>query len=89
VVYFQTKNPNLGKFCRAMQWKMAVWYLLRPFGIFGCHFDIFYGHFGIFSPVLVSRTKKNLATLISSFNPSFFPFKMFYVGMYVHVRRAF
>jgi hypothetical protein len=42
VVYFHTKNPNLGKFWRVLQWKMleyfmAVWNILRPFGIFGCY----------------------------------------------------
>jgi hypothetical protein len=44
---FQTKNPNLGKFCRVLQWTMLVyfmaiwsivdtafWYNLWPFGIF-------------------------------------------------------
>jgi hypothetical protein len=39
---FQTKNPNLGKFGRALQWKMLayfmnIWNSLRPF-------LIFYGH---------------------------------------------
>jgi hypothetical protein len=33
MLYFQTKNTNLGKFCRAWQWKMlvyfmAIWYIL-------------------------------------------------------------
>jgi hypothetical protein len=42
MVCFQTKNPNLGKFWRAFEWKMlvyfmAVWNILRSFGIF-------YGH---------------------------------------------
>jgi hypothetical protein len=36
---FQTKNPNLDKFWRVLQWKMleylmAIWYIYRPFGIF-------------------------------------------------------
>jgi hypothetical protein len=35
MVYFQTKNPNLGKFWRVLQWKtlvyMSTWYILRPF----------------------------------------------------------
>jgi hypothetical protein len=35
---FETKNPNLGKFWRVFQWKMlvyfvAIWFILRPFGI--------------------------------------------------------
>jgi peroxiredoxin family protein len=37
MVYFQTKNPNLGKFFRAFEWKMLVyfmviWSILWPFG---------------------------------------------------------
>jgi hypothetical protein len=48
MVYFQTKNPNLGIFWRVLQWKML--YILWSFGIF--------------SPVLVCCAKKNLATLI-------------------------
>jgi hypothetical protein len=37
---FTTKNPNLGTFWRASEWKMliyfvVVWYILWPFGIFG------------------------------------------------------
>jgi hypothetical protein len=47
MVYFQTKNPDLGKFRRVLQWKMlvylndtylvyfmAIWYILSPFDIF-------------------------------------------------------
>jgi hypothetical protein len=45
MVYFQTKNPNLGKFWKVLQWKMMVfldhfvyftakWYILWSFGIF-------------------------------------------------------
>jgi hypothetical protein len=55
IVYFQTKNPNLGKFWSVLQWKMLVnftafWSLLRPFGIFYAHLVcIFCGHFGTFS----------------------------------------
>jgi hypothetical protein len=35
---FQIKNPNLGKFWRALEWKMlayfmAIWNILHPFGI--------------------------------------------------------
>jgi hypothetical protein len=37
MVCFKTKNPNLGKFWRALEWKMlvyvmAIWYILLPFG---------------------------------------------------------
>jgi hypothetical protein len=46
MVHFRTKNPNLGKFCRVLQWKMfvyftAIWYILRPFGMLVGHFDMF------------------------------------------------
>jgi hypothetical protein len=39
---FQTPNRNLGKFWKALEWKklvhfMAIWNILRPFGIiYGC-----------------------------------------------------
>jgi hypothetical protein len=43
--YFQTKSPNLGKFWRALEWKMfvsghlgyitAIWYILWRFGNLG------------------------------------------------------
>jgi hypothetical protein len=73
MAYFQTKNPSLGKFWRALQWKMFGIFLvrlvfLRPFGIF-CGF---YGHLVYFVDfmviwyifhVLVCCNKKNLATL--------------------------
>jgi hypothetical protein len=40
--FFQTKHPNLGEFWRGLKWKMseyfmAIWNILRPFGII-------YGH---------------------------------------------
>jgi hypothetical protein len=42
MVYFQTENPNLGKFWRVLQWKMLIyfmdtWSILRSF-------VMFYGH---------------------------------------------
>jgi hypothetical protein len=44
MAYFQTKNPDLGKFWRVLQWKMlvyytAIWFILR-LHVFG----IFYGY---------------------------------------------
>jgi hypothetical protein len=70
MVCFQTKNPNLGKFLRVLQWKMMVYFMdtlsiLRSFVIF---MDIWYSswQFGIFSPVLVFCTEINLATLLKS-----------------------
>jgi hypothetical protein len=42
MVSFQTKNPNLGKFWRALDWKiliyfMAIWNIFQIFGIFYDH----------------------------------------------------
>jgi hypothetical protein len=64
MVCFQTKNPNLGKFWRVLQWKMLVyfrtiWSILRPL-------EIFYGqvvYFVFIWYILVCCTEKNLATL--------------------------
>jgi hypothetical protein len=65
-----TKNPNLGKFWRVLDWKMLIYFMairnsLRTFGKFYDHLVnfvlIWYTDL-----VLVSRTNKNLATLDSS-----------------------
>jgi hypothetical protein len=55
MVHFQTKNPNLGKFWKVLQWKMAVLSILLP----NC---IFYGTLVYFS-VLVCCTEQNPETL--------------------------
>jgi hypothetical protein len=55
MVYFQTKNPNWGKFWRALDWKMliyfmAFWNILQTFGIFYnslVHFVFTFPGFGI------------------------------------------
>jgi hypothetical protein len=58
MVYFQTKNHNLDNFWRALKSKiqvyfMAIWNILRPFGIFYgllvilCSFWYISSHFGI------------------------------------------
>jgi hypothetical protein len=53
MVNFITKNPNLGTFLRALQWKtfdllyvklvhfMVIWYILWSFGIFYDHLVYF------------------------------------------------
>jgi hypothetical protein len=46
MVYFQTKNPNLGKFWRALDQKMsiyftAIWNILQTLGIFFDHLEHF------------------------------------------------
>jgi hypothetical protein len=43
MVFFQTKNPNLGKFWRALEWKklvysMSIWTILGPFGYISSRF---------------------------------------------------
>jgi hypothetical protein len=55
MVHFQTKNPNLGKFGRALDGKMLS-YFMAILNIL-CSFGTFFG-------VLVSCSKKNLATLV-------------------------
>jgi hypothetical protein len=44
-IYCRTKNPNLGKFWRALEWKILVYFMvirniLRPFGTFNGHLVI-------------------------------------------------
>jgi hypothetical protein len=56
MVYFQTKNRNLGKFRKVLQWKMLVFFV--PFWYSG-HLVVIWYMF----PVLVYCTEKNLATL--------------------------
>jgi hypothetical protein len=65
-IIFKTKNPSLGKFWRALDWKiffahweylMDIWDILRPFGTFCVDLVHFY-RFGL------SCTRKNLATLL-------------------------
>jgi hypothetical protein len=55
MAYFQTKNPNLGKFWSVLQWK-TLEYLRANFADFMV--------IGIFFPILVCCTKINLATLV-------------------------
>jgi hypothetical protein len=55
MAYFQTQNPNLGKFWRVLQWKMlvyilAIWSILQLSGIFCGHFWYNVWSFGIFLP---------------------------------------
>jgi hypothetical protein len=46
MIFLQTKNPNLGKFWRALEFYdhleyiTAIWNLIRPFGIFYGHLVI-------------------------------------------------
>jgi hypothetical protein len=72
MVCFRTKNPNLGKFRTALDWKMFInfmstWNIYWRFGILYDHLVHFEFIWHIF-PVLVSRAKKNLATLVVTGN---------------------
>jgi hypothetical protein len=72
MVYFQTKYPNLGKFWRALDWKILIYFMAianiwLTFGIFYDHFLHFLFIWYIF-PILVSRAKKNLAALCAIWN---------------------
>jgi hypothetical protein len=67
---FQTKNPNLGKFWKDLQWKvlvyfMAIWSILCPFRVFCCYLVYFILNWDIF-PGLVCCAKKHLATLVAT-----------------------
>jgi hypothetical protein len=71
MAYFQPKNASVGRFRRVLQWKMfvyftAAWSVLLPSGIFCGHLVYFIAIYGIFFPILVCCTKKNLATLDAS-----------------------
>jgi hypothetical protein len=71
MVSFQTKNPNLGKFWRAWNWKMllyimAIWNILRPFGIFYDHLVHFVFIWYIFSSLGIMHREK-------SGNPVYYP----------------
>jgi hypothetical protein len=74
----------LGKFWKVLQWKMfgifrAILFISRPTGIFYGHFWYTLWSLGIFLPVLVYCTEKNLATLVHSLGNSNFK------AHYVHV----
>jgi hypothetical protein len=79
MVNFRTKNPNLGRFWRVLEWKMLVYFMpiwnksITAFFICYAHLVILWS-FGLFFPVLVYCVKKNLATLVlcrTDFHPHF------------------
>jgi hypothetical protein len=46
MVYFETKNPTLGKLWKVLQWEMlvylmAIWSILQSFGMFCGHLVFF------------------------------------------------
>jgi hypothetical protein len=49
-IYFETKNPSLGKFGRALEWKrlvysLAIWNILRTFGYLGATYVLYFPPF--------------------------------------------
>jgi hypothetical protein len=65
MVYFQTKYPNFGKFWRALEWKMLLYFMIiwnfkLPFGIIFGRL-VYLQSFGIFFPIWFVWSKKNLA----------------------------
>jgi hypothetical protein len=63
-VFFQTKNPNLGNFWRALDWKtlisfMATWNILSYFGTFYDHLVHFVLIWYIFSGFGISYQQKS------------------------------
>jgi hypothetical protein len=71
MVSFQTKNPNLGQFWRALDGEMliyfmAIWNILRTFGISYDDLVYIFISVGTFFSVLISCSKKNLATLVGT-----------------------
>jgi hypothetical protein len=71
MVYFQTQIPILGKFWIVLKWKvlvyyfMALWSVLRPFGIYILlSFGIFLVRLVYFFPFWNAVQRKNLATLL-------------------------
>jgi hypothetical protein len=70
MVYFQTKNPNLGHILEGLAmvmlvYFMSIWSIFRPFVIFDDTLVDFVVIWYIFS-VLVNFTAKNLATLAAA-----------------------
>jgi hypothetical protein len=68
IVCFRTKNPDVGVFWRALDWKVlkyfvSIWNILQTFGIFYDHLVHFVLIWYIFM-FSASCTEKNLATLI-------------------------
>jgi hypothetical protein len=81
MAYFQTQNPNLGKFGKVLQWKMPVF--LWTSSLFHgqmVYFMVILWSFGIFFPVLVCRTEKNLATGLRTKHNRFFVHRYVFGG---------
>jgi hypothetical protein len=67
MVHFQTKNPNLGKFWKVLQWKMfgifrAILSISRPTGVF-------YGHLVHFVVIWYIFTRFGMLHREKSGNP--------------------
>jgi hypothetical protein len=70
MLYFHTKNADLGIFWRALGWKivfyiMVTWFFIAILANFMANW-YFCGQFGTFFPILVNCAKRNLATLLGT-----------------------
>jgi hypothetical protein len=86
MVYFRTKNPSLGKFWRALDWKMLSMYfmailnILRTFGIFNDHLVHFVFIWYIFSGFGIMNNEKSGNSVESGSQNDFkFKFRLCYV----------
>jgi hypothetical protein len=65
MVYFQTQNPDLGKFWRALDWKiliffMAIWSILQLFDMFCAFVSTLHGFLVYFFPFWYAVPRKIL-----------------------------
>jgi hypothetical protein len=65
-IYFQTKNPDWGKFC--IERRMSIWSILQLFSKMFGRLAYFMVILYIF-PILLCCTEKNLATLLETSVP--------------------
>jgi hypothetical protein len=67
MVCFQTKNPNLGKFCRALDWQMLIYFMAIRNILW--RLDIFYDHLETFCIHLVHFSGYGIMYQEKSGNP--------------------
>jgi hypothetical protein len=72
--YFQTKNPNLGKFWRVLQWKMLVYFMAIWSNLW--QFCIFYDHLVYFVLILYILSRFGMLRQEKSGNPGLKTFRL-------------
>jgi hypothetical protein len=86
---FKPKIPiwvNFGGSWNGKSWYiyMTIWRILLPLEIFNVHL-VYLSSFGIFSPVLVFCSKKNLATLVFKHSPLTYLVPIYHIATYLHI----